>query len=350
MEKKTIAVLCGGASAEHEVSLRSARTIISALDTTRYTPVAIGITKSGIWFLLPSAHEFIGDTAKSSFTEPYGERVVFASGEGGALRSLTSGKVLMKIDVVFPVLHGPHGEDGTVQGLLSLAGVPFVGAGVLGSAVGMDKDVMKRLLREAGLPIGDCMSATKDSLPSFAEASGRFGLPLFVKPANLGSSVGVSKVRTAEEYIAKTELAFTYDEKILIEQAIVGRELECAVLGGRPPQASVVGEVATSHDFYSYEAKYKDDKGAVITIPANISPEVAARARALAVRTFEVLCCAGLGRVDFFLRADGTLLINEINTLPGFTSISMYPKLWEASGIPLDRLVDELIQQALKGS
>jgi D-alanine-D-alanine ligase len=346
MEKRTIAILCGGASAEHEVSLRSARTIAAALDPARYQVLIIGITKAGVWFLLPDTHAFL-TTTSSSFTEPQGQLVAFIPGRQGALYTLASGTVITTVDVVFPVLHGPHGEDGTVQGLLELAGVPFVGAGVLGSAVGMDKDVMKRLLREAGLPIGDFLSTTKHRLPTFESVVARFGAPFFVKPANLGSSVGVSKVHTAEEYLAKTALAFTYDSKILIEKAIDGRELECAVLGGEPPQASIVGEIRSTHDFYSYDAKYTDQNGAVITIPAEIPAAAAEQVRALSVRVFQVLCCAGLGRVDFFLKKDGEVLINEINTLPGFTSISMYPKLWEASGIPLTELVGRLVELVL---
>jgi D-alanine-D-alanine ligase len=253
--------------------------------------------------------------------------------------------------VVFPVLHGPYGEDGSVQGLCRLANLPCVGAGILGSAVGMDKDVMKRLLRDAGIPIARFVTVFRGRAePAFAALSADLGTPLFVKPANLGSSVGISRVQTAAEYRLALDAAFEYDTKVVVEECIVGREIECAVLGNTEPQASVPGEIVTggSHTFYDYEAKYIDEKGAELRIPAPLDERVAERVRETAIRAFTVLCCEGMARVDMFLRDSGEVLVNEINTIPGFTKISMYPKLWEASGISYSQLVDRLIGLAIE--
>jgi D-alanine-D-alanine ligase len=270
-----------------------------------------------------------------------------------------------ELDVVFPILHGTYGEDGTVQGLLKLADVPFVGSSVLGSAVGMDKDVMKRLLRDAGIPVGKFLvlrsgetasgtaagstgtAAGSTGTVDFDEAAAALGLPFFLKPANMGSSVGVFKIRSEEEYRTGVAEAFSYDTKIILEEYIRGRELECSVLGNEEPAASVPGEVVSTHDFYSYDAKYLDDHGATLEIPAKVPEEIKTRVQSLAVKTFQVLCGEGLARVDFFLRGD-TVLVNEINTMPGFTKISMYPKLWEASGLPYTELVDRLIELAIR--
>jgi len=254
------------------------------------------------------------------------------------------------MDVVFPVLHGPFGEDGTVQGLLKLAGIPFVGPSILGSAVGMDKDVMKRLLRDAGIPIAAFMvfkRSERDAI-HFRDVKKRLGIPVFVKPANLGSSVGVSKVNNKKGFLRACENAFQYDNKILVEAYIKGREIECAVLGNEHPLASLPGEVIPSHEFYSYEAKYLDDKGARLQVPARLSPSATKAVQRLAVQTFTTLCCEGMARVDFFLRDNGKLIVNEINTIPGFTAISMYPKLWGASGVSYQKLIDTLLKLALE--
>jgi D-alanine-D-alanine ligase len=254
------------------------------------------------------------------------------------------------VDLVFPVLHGPFGEDGTIQGLLKLANVPFVGAGVLGSAVGMDKDVMKRLLRDARIPIAKFLAFQRADMNrvSFAKVKKALGLPLFVKPANLGSSVGINKVTNKENFRRAIEDAFRYDNKIVIEEFVPGREIECAVLGNEKPIASLPGEIIVQHDFYSYDAKYIDDKGARFEIPAQLPKAVMKKIRALALRSYRVLCCEGMARVDFFLRANGQVVVNEINTIPGFTKISMYPKMWQASGISYSRLIDRLIKLALE--
>jgi D-alanine-D-alanine ligase len=245
-------------------------------------------------------------------------------------------------------LHGPYGEDGTIQGLLKLADIPFVGSGVLGSAAGLDKDVMKRLLRDAGIPIGKFLTLKNhEPVPSFTSVTARLGQPFFIKPANMGSSVGISKIYKEQEYAAALRDAFQYDSKILIEEYIRGRELECAVLGNEDPAASIVGEIIPSHDFYSYDAKYLDENGAELKIPASLDTETHKKIQALAIKVFQTLCCEGLSRVDFFMKETGEIFVNESNTMPGFTKISMYPKLWEASGISYTELITRLIELAI---
>jgi D-alanine-D-alanine ligase len=345
MPRLKVAILFGGRSAEHEVSILSARNVVAALDPARFEAVPIGIDKGGRWHL---------QDAKLLLGGPLDPRLARVD-EGArtlAVEPVPAG--LTGVDVVFPVLHGPMGEDGTVQGLLELADVAYVGAGVLGSAVGMDKDVMKRLLREAGLPVTDFRALSradfqKDPASVLARAA-EVEFPLFTKPANLGSSVGIRRVERREDLETALEYAFRFDSKALAEAAVAGREIECAVLGNHDPLASVVGEVIVHHrdGFYSYDAKYVDADGAVSEIPARIPPATGEQVRALAVRAFRVLECSGLARVDFFLRPDGGIVVNEINTLPGFTAISQYPKLWEASGISSRDLVSRLIDLALE--
>lgn len=350
MKKINVAIIFGGKSAEHEVSLQSAKNVYDALNKKKYNPILIGIDKSGKWLLNEKTRLLFdkGDPKPIERSQS-NDIVAVAPGNDGRASKLSGNKKEITIDVAFPVLHGPFGEDGTVQGLLKLANVPFVGAGVLGSAVGMDKDVMKRLLRDAGLPIPRFITLKSDDpVPGFQRVVRRLKLPFFVKPANMGSSVGISKVHNKKEYENALKEAFSYDLKVLIEEFIEGRELECSVLGNNNPMASVVGEIKSTHDFYSYVAKYKDEKGAALEIPAKIPDKKARLVRELAVKTFRALSCEGMGRVDFFLRKNGSILINEINTIPGFTKISMYPKLWEASGIPYDELIDSLIRLAIE--
>jgi D-alanine-D-alanine ligase len=348
--KLRVAVVFGGRSAEHEVSVASARTVLEAIDRDRYDVVLLGIDREGRWRLGGESLRLL----ESAGTLPTLERsdaevALVPRGSSNALVDLAANRDLGAVDVVFPVLHGPYGEDGSIQGLCRLANIPCVGAGVLGSAVGMDKDVMKRLLAEAGIPTARHLLLRRGGpAVSFAEAAGRLGAPVFVKPANLGSSVGVSKAQDAGEYARAVETAFRYDTKVLVEEAIAGRELECSVLGNEQPAASVPGEVLPTHEFYDYDAKYIDENGAALEIPARLAAETVERVRALAVRAFTTLCCSGMARVDLFLRPDGQLLVNEINTIPGFTRISMYPKLWEASGLPYPRLIDRLIELAIE--
>ncbi|GHT74503.1 D-alanine--D-alanine ligase [Spirochaetia bacterium] len=348
-KKIRVGILFGGKSAEHEVSLQSAKNVFEAIDRDKYEPVLIGIDKSGRW-LLNDASTFLlnaGDPKRIRLNQD-SKAVALTPQSRGLISNLTTLADEGTIDVIFPILHGPFGEDGTVQGLLKLADIPFVGAGVLGSAVGMDKDVMKRLLRDGGVPIGNYIALqSHEAVPGFKALTEKLGVPLFVKPANMGSSVGVSKVHNEAEYRASLQAAFEYDRKIVIEECIQGRELECAVLGNETPAASVPGEVTSTHEFYSYDAKYLDENGAALQIPARVGQETAREIQHLAIKTFQVLSCEGLGRVDFFLRDNGELLVNEINTMPGFTKISMYPKLWEASGIPYRTLIDQLIELAI---
>ena len=266
------------------------------------------------------------------------------------LLNINSGKKIDSVDVVLPVLHGSYGEDGTIQGLLKLLNIPFVGCSVLGSAMGMDKDVAKRLWRDAGIAVAKWKCVTKNDLAdlNFESVKKELGLPMFVKPANAGSSVGVSKVTSAEEFKAALDEAFLFDRKVLIEEGIKGREIEVAVLGNENVIASVPGEVIPQDSFYSYKAKYIDEKGALLSAPAQLSDGEIKNVQAQAIKAFKVLCCEGLSRVDFFLKENGEFILNEINTLPGFTSISMYPKLWQLTGIEYPELIDRLISLAIE--
>lgn len=353
MKSRTrIGILCGGKSAEHEVSLQSAKNIVEAIDKDKYEVLLIGIDKNGRWFLNENPQFLLNaDDPRTIALDRGGQAVALALGrDAEQIVSLTSAGGAWSVDVIFPVLHGPFGEDGTVQGLLKLAGIPFVGAGVLGSAAGMDKDVMKRLLRDAGLPIAhfQVLHASARESVSLDAIERDLGLPCFVKPANLGSSVGIHKAQDQAELGAALQDAFTYDDKVIVEQFIAGREIECAVLGNEDPVSSVPGEIVPRHEFYSYEAKYLDENGAALEIPAKLPEEIVKKIQELAMKTFQTVCCGGMARVDFFLRDDGEVIINELNTIPGFTKISMYPKLWEASGIKYADLIDRLIQLAIQ--
>lgn len=349
-KKITVGILFGGKSAEHEVSLRSAKNIFDAMDKEKYNPVLIGIDKTGQWHLTDQqVFQLTAVDPKTAPAGPASDSVALVPQSGGKMAHFAKGEGAGSIDVVFPILHGPFGEDGTVQGLLKLADLPFVGPSVLGSAVGMDKDVMKRLLRDAGLKIGKFLVIeSEDPIPSYQDALKQVGSPMFIKPANMGSSVGVSKATNEAEYRKAVADAFLYDNKILVEEFIKGREIECSVLGNAHPIASIPGEIIPTHDFYSYEAKYIDENGAKLEIPAKLSPELVKKVQYAALRTFKALACEGLGRVDSFLTANGEVYVNEINTMPGFTKISMYPKLWEASGISYSDLIDRLIQLAIE--
>ncbi len=350
-EKKiNVGILFGGKSAEHEVSLQSAKNVVDAIDRDKYNPVLIGIDKSGKW-LLNDQSEFLlnADNPKLIKLNQASDSVALVPQCEGRISNLSRRDFQSAIDVVFPILHGTFGEDGTLQGLLKLADIPFVGAGVLGSAVGMDKDVMKRLMRDAGIPIAKFLIYRDfESRPTYQSVVDELDVPFFVKPANLGSSVGVYKVAVESEFQAAIEGAFQYDLKIILEENVDGREIECSVLGNEYPIASVLGEVLTSHDFYSYEAKYIDKRGTSTQIPADLPEAVAEDVKATAILAFKVLCCEGLARVDVFLDKSNRVIVNEINTMPGFTSISMYPVLWQESDVPYPDLIDRLIQLAIK--
>ncbi len=347
-KKKNIAVLFGGRSGEHEVSLLSAASVIAAMDRNKYNIIPVGIDKEGNWWTGDSLLEAFRAGEKEGF-----RTALLPESQGGGLLLFKGGNVdgRIKLDAAFPILHGPYGEDGTVQGLLELAGIPYVGAGVLGSAVGMDKAVMKLILAAKGLPIGNYLYFNRkeflDSQASWLEAIvEKIGFPCFIKPANLGSSVGISLARDRQELLLSIREALRYDLKVVVEERLKGKEIECGVLGNYAPKASIPGEIIPSNDFYDYQAKYVDNKSKII-IPAPLSAELAEKVRSLAVKTFQALDCFGLGRVDFFVDTETEkVYINEINTLPGFTSISMYPKLWEASGLKYTNLIDELINLA----
>lgn len=352
MKKIRVGIIFGGKSAEHEVSLQSAKNVLAALDKEKYEAVLIGIDKSGKWYLNEDSKALLNENnPKLIQLNPSDQELALVPGsDSGQLINVSDQSSLGQIDVIFPVLHGTYGEDGTVQGLLKLANIPFVGAGVLGSAVGMDKDVMKRLLKSDGIPIADFVTfdyGNREAI-DYDEVTGKLGLPVFIKPANMGSSVGISKVRNRQEFEAAVDNAFQYDTKIIIEENIKGREIECSVLGNAKPVASLPGEVLPQADFYSYEAKYIDEKGAVLEIPARLTESEIKRIQECAVLTYKSLCCEGMARVDLFLKDDGGIVVNEINTIPGFTRISMYPKLWEVSGLPYSKLIDRLIELAVE--
>lgn len=349
--KISVGVLFGGKSSEHQISLLSASNIIRAIPKDTYRIVPIGINKQGTLFHFKKKNFILHPTdPKKIRLADGGESVSFGFGKSRRLVYLKTKKQGPKLDILFPVLHGVFGEDGTIQGLAELADIPYVGCGVLGSAIGMDKDVTKRLLRDAQIPVADFLTlhSHERSDIRFSSMKQKFGLPFFVKPAVAGSSVGVHKVRSQKEFHAAIDDAFSQCSKILIERMVVGKEIECAVLGNEHPIASLPGEVIPQHDFYSYEAKYLDENGALFHIPVKLSTATIKKIQTVVAKTYQVLECSGMARVDGFLQSDGNFILNEINTIPGFTSISMYPKLWEVSGLNYTDLIDRLIQLALK--
>lgn len=352
MESKLlkIALIYGGRSAEHEVSLRSANSVFDAIDRSRFDPIPVLITQSGAWYRMDSASDPFASTAQKHERD----RLLFSPDpeHGGFLLIGRDGKTEnMHVDVIFPVLHGTYGEDGTIQGLLELANMPYVGCGVLASAVGMDKVLMKKAFRENGLEVGPFFwflrHEWQELRTAILEKMRRANFPLFVKPANLGSSVGISKVVDPSEFEAAVDMAASYDRKILVEDGIPGRELEVSVLGNDNPIASLPGEVVAHGKFYDYEEKYITDSAELI-IPAALPTEITDKAKEAAVGAYKAVDGSGLSRVDMFLTSDDRIVVNEINTLPGFTSISMYPKLWEATGIPYASLITRLVELALE--
>ena len=354
--KINIGVLYGGRSGEHDVSLCSAASVFSALDRNKYKVTAIGIDRDGRWY--------VQDEPKIIPDKDFGRKLAlkksgtwlvnhFEQKNKLHLYNIKNKNKEVVLDVVFPVLHGTFGEDGTLQGLLELAMVPYVGADVTGSAVGMDKDIAKRLLKEAGIPVVPSLTINKQQWKDnqkliIKSAPEILGLPLFVKPVCTGSSVGVKKVKKKEMLAKAMNFAFQFDTRVMIEKAIDCREIECAVLGNDNPAASVLGEIIPQHEFYSYEAKYIDPEGAKMKIPSEINSSLAGKIRKAAVEGYMALGCSSMARVDFFLdKKTNKFYLNEINTLPGFTSISMYPKLWEATGLKYSDLLDKLITLAL---
>jgi D-alanine-D-alanine ligase len=349
--RRRIAVLFGGRSAEHEVSILSASNVVKAIDASLYEVVPIGISRPGRWFLVETGDDgslpgAVPDSGTEISLLPGGNGRLLAIPESGAPFELP------QVDVLFPVLHGPFGEDGSVQGLAEVAGVPFVGSGVLGSATAMDKDIAKRLLKEAGLPVAASVTVRAGDAVSFEAIARELGSPVFVKPARQGSSVGVSKAATAEEFQAALAEALRHDRKVLVEEFVAGREIEFGVLENLDGTltVSVPGEImpTASHGFYTYEAKYIDADGAALSVPADLSDAATRQLQDMACRAFLALGCESMARVDFFLRADGRALVNEVNTIPGFTNISMYPKTLAASGIAYPDLVGRLIEHAIE--
>ncbi len=336
-----MAILFGGKSPEHEVSIKSARYIVSEIDERKYDIVLVGIDLAGRWHLFDKSRFFAVEKLVLPNRRNDVDLIPYDS----------SGKFLAaeKIDVVFPVLHGSYGEDGTMQGLFELANVAFVGSGTLASALAMDKDVSKRLFQNAGLPVAKFITFRKCERNdiSFAEVKKELGVPFFVKPASLGSSIGIAKVCSEKEFLSAVDEAFGYDNKILMEEYVRGKEIECSVLGNEEPIVSVCGEIVPQHKFYSYEAKYLDENGAVFSIPANVSEKVAKEIQSMSLKAYKALGCEGMARVDFFLTEKDEAIINEVNSIPGFTSISMYPKLWEAAGVSARELIDRLIESAM---
>jgi len=352
-KKLKIGVIFGGRSAEHEVSLVSAASVIKNLDKSKYEVIPIGITKEGRWLssgetlrLLKEGNKGNQEVEKIIIPDPNQKSLVKIGQHFATHQQKT------KIDVIFPVLHGPYGEDGTIQGLFELANIPYVGAGVLGSSVGMDKVIQKQILRQKGLPVVDWVCFLKKDWLSnkqgiIKEIKNKIGFPLFVKPANMGSSIGITKVHHQKELAPAINLALNYDRKVLVEKAIEpNRDIEVSVLGNDNPKASVPGEIVSSNEFYDYDAKYVDGKSKAV-IPAPLSKQLTQKIRQLAVEAFKALDCAGMARVDFLLKGN-KVWINELNTIPGFTSISMYPKLWEVTGIPYPKLLDKLINLAIE--
>jgi len=347
MNKKIVGVLFGGMSEEHDVSIRSAQNVVKNIDRGKYEVKLIFIDRSGRFF-------FVGDDFNEvdffEFDSSFFQEVVFLTGSGGVVFDIEEGADLFKVDVVFPVLHGPFGEDGTVQGMLELVGVPFVGSGVVGCAVGMDKDIAKRLLRDADIRNSNFIVVRVGDEIVFGDVIDKLGVPLFVKPANMGSSVGISKVSSEDEFIEALNEAFKFDEKVIVEEFIDGREVECAVMEDFDGKvvASSVGEIVVKKDFYSYDAKYVDDDGAELVIPAKLDESVVKKIQELVVKVFVVLEGRGFSRVDFFVRnGDGEVFVNEINSIPGFTEISMFPKLFEFDGFSYEEIVGGLIEGAL---
>jgi D-alanine-D-alanine ligase len=348
MARIKLGLIFGGRSGEHEVSLVSARSIFNALDRKKYDVKLIGIDKKGRWHLSDKDNLKL-NPAKSFKTEvnPKNKTIVIADNN---ITELNTGRKLSEIDVFFPITHGTFGEDGCLQGLLELLNVAYIGAGVLGSAVGMDKDVMKRLFLEAEILTARFYALKKSDVSKkyINKIIKDLKFPIFVKPANLGSSVGISKAKNKKELDRAIKDAFKYDTKIILEEYMKGREIECAVLGNNDPVASAPGEIKLQSEFYSYDAKYISENDATPVPVADLPKKIIKKIQETAIKVFKVLECSGMGRVDFFLTPSGKLYANEINTLPGFTSISMYPKMWAESGIPYFKLLDKLIQLAIE--
>lgn len=349
MDKINLCIIFGGKSAEHEVSLQSANSIINAVDHDKYELTLIAMDKNGRFFLCEEDNFLLNvDSPKTISLKALDNELAFIPGESKAsFYSIRDKKLIKGIDVVFPIIHGTYGEDGSLQGLLKLLNVPFVGSGVSGSAVGMDKDIMKRLLRDDGIKISDFLVYRSIEEANFNEAVDQLGLPMFIKPANLGSSVGVSKAIDKKTFLAGVNNAFKFDRKVIVEEFVEGREIECAVKGNINIEVSIPGEILPTDEFYSYEAKYINETGALLEIPVDLEDALIKEMQKIAKKAYICLDAKGLARIDFFVRGK-EILVNEINTLPGFTKISMYPKLWQYDGVSYKELINELITLAIE--
>lgn len=350
--RERVAILFGGRSTEHEISLLSAINIVSNLDRDKYEPILIAIDKQGAWHYQKDGLNLLNENDPKNIQLNVSSHLIVLSQNTNEHLVLSKNEISeeVKIDVIFPMLHGSFGEDGSIQGLARLANLPCVGPNILSSAIGIDKDIMKKVLLAEGIPTAAFATIRKNNIDDYrySDLASKLGTELFVKPVSLGSSVGISHVKNEEEYLPALQKAFQFDKKVLIEKRIRGREIECAVLGNENPIASIPGEVIPKDGFYSYENKYIDEKGATLVAPAKLTPEEIKKIQKLAIQTFIALECTGMARVDMFLTSEGELLINEINTIPGFTKISMYPRLWELSGIPPQELITRLIELAKK--
>lgn len=349
MSKQNLCVIFGGVSSEHEVSIASAASVLKNVNQDKYNVHMIYITKNGSWLYYDGSIDEVGNIKDLDSLDLDKAIISPDRADRGLLRFTKEGIVKIPVDVIFPVMHGKNGEDGTLQGLFEIAGIPYVGPQVIGSAVCMDKCMAKILFAHAGIPQADWVELKKGDKPNFEEIEAKLGYPCFIKPSNAGSSVGVSKARNREELIRGIEIAFKEDYKLLIEEAVSASEIECAVLGNDNPEcATALGEIAPAAEFYDYDAKY-NDAASILTIPAELDKEVADKIRNCAIAAYKLCECRGMSRVDFFVdKTNGSFKLNEINTLPGFTSISMYPKMWGASGVEYSDLIDRLISCAME--
>lgn len=344
--KLKVAVIFGGRSAEHDVSLQSAKNILTAIDRNKFEPLPVYVDRQGAWWVSRNDEALVNGDCPDIEKYPV---LLSLNGKSGQLVSQLSKQSPIDLDVIFPVIHGPYGEDGSIQGLSKLVDLPCVGSGIAGSAIGMDKDLCKRLLKADEIDVADYIVLRKGQLDKklIEKAAESLGYPIFVKPSNMGSSIGVSKAENLGQVFDSIEHAFQYDTKVLLEAAVSGQEIECAVLGNQAPIASIPGEIVPIEGFYSYQSKYINESGALLKIPAEIDDQLMARVKEIALRAFQVLECKGMARVDMFVTSTGQIFVNEVNTLPGFTQISMYPKLWKASDISYTDLVDRLIYFAI---
>jgi D-alanine-D-alanine ligase len=348
--KKKVLLIFGGRSAEHEISILSTKNVAAALDRGQFEPVLVGISKQGTWYGFKDESIFSSLKALSDLDLPnQATPVALISSRGCPTLIDLKTQATVSVDIAFPVLHGTFGEDGSIQGLFKMMNLAFVGPGVFASSAGMDKEIMKRILKDAGVPTANYLLLTKAKNLSYKDISTKLGSTFFIKPANMGSSVGVHKIKSESDFNSKIQDSFLYDHKVLAEEFIEGREIECAVLGhNNSPKASQCAEVIPTHEFYTYEAKYLDDKGAALKIPADLEQSLQSKIQKIACETFTAMGCEGLTRVDFFLQKNGNAIVNEINTIPGFTKISMYPKMWEVSGIGYKDLISKLINLGLE--